>query len=290
MCKEDIIRIKKGMVFWCDFNEDIDKYNVPDLENDRGYSVKDRVLYGRRPWLVVSDNDNNKTDTLCTVVPFSRSGDPTLPYHIPVKGYGADSVICVEQVKTVNSRMLTEYYFSVNEHIMGKVENTLIKYLGLPVQNLWQGIGIKDALDRVEALIGGIIDREKEKRSFSEDDVEYLVRGVLNKLQELDNVKDTQHMDIDLSNKRVQDFYQKYPQVYQKDLSNGTISGSSEEPVKVVVRDGKKINWTSDKCREFLNDCDTMGFDELSVKWNLKTKKAFWQRKNYVKKFLSREG
>ena len=299
MCNyDDVIRIKKGMVFWCDLDPAIDKMNVPYLSNEKGVVVKDRVLYGRRPWLVVSDNCNNKADALCTVVPFSQSCDPSLPYHIPVKVFSESSTICVEQVRTVNCQMLVSYFCTVSDEVLGKVESVIIKYFGLPVQNLWQGIGIKNALDRVEALIGGIVDKEKDKRAFSEEDVEYLVKGVLKKL-ETDNVsnvsiensvqeeeKKEKHPEIDLSNERVKSFYSKYPNVYQKDLESGYV-----QPIPYVDKTNKKSvkqNWTVENCEEFLSDCDKLSIGDVISKWGLKDRKAFYQRKYYCKNTLKK--
>lgn len=304
MCtKDDVIRVKKGMVFWCDMDPTIDKLNVPYLNNEKGVSVKDRVLYGRRPWMVVSNNGNNQIDTLCTVVPFSQSCDPSLPYHIPIKVFSESSTICVEQIRTVNCQMLVNYFCTVSDEVLEKVESVIAKYFGLPVQNLWQGIGIKDALDRVEALIGGIIDREKSKRAFSEEDIEFLVKGVLEKLNKeenadfgLDNVQvgsltkqasvteqvqSNKAIDIDLNNDRVKSFYSKYPEVYQKDVEKGYVPYTSKDGNKSV-----KQNWTIEKCREFLDDCGRMTVVDIIKKWGFKDRKAFYQRRYYCKNLL----
>ena len=295
MCNcDDVIRIKKGMVFWCDLDPNIDKMNVPYLSNEKGVAVKDRVMYGRRPWLVVSDNCNNKADALCTVVPFSQSSDPSLPYHVPVKVFNESSIICVEQVRTVNCQMLVSYFCTLSDEVLGKVESVIVKYFGLPVQNLWQGIGIKNALDRVEALIGGIVDREKGKRAFSEEDVEYLVKGVLKKLEAESSTennvqqdeKKEKHMEIDLSNERVKSFYSKYPNVYQKDLESGYV-----QPIPYVDDTNKKSvkqNWTVENCEEFLSDYERLSTSDMISKWGLKDRKALYQRKYYCKTALKR--
>ena len=50
--------VRRGMVFWYNIDPSVDKHNVPKIQK-YGESYTDRILYGHRPWLVVSSDDVN---------------------------------------------------------------------------------------------------------------------------------------------------------------------------------------------------------------------------------------
>ena len=65
-------RVKRGMVFWYSLNNGVDKNSSPTIELE-GKKYIDSLEYGNRPWLVVSCDEINRKNRLCTVVPLSSS-------------------------------------------------------------------------------------------------------------------------------------------------------------------------------------------------------------------------
>ena len=63
-------RVKRGMVFWYNIDESVNKKSNPTIEVN-GKTYTDHIQYGKRMYLVVSNDDNNVASPLCNIVPMS---------------------------------------------------------------------------------------------------------------------------------------------------------------------------------------------------------------------------
>ncbi len=91
---------------------------------------------GLRPVLVIQNNVGNKySPTVIIAAITSRLNKAKLPTHIELPkeltGLEKDSVVLLEQVRTLDKSRLTHYISSVNIDIMQKVDVGIMISLGL---------------------------------------------------------------------------------------------------------------------------------------------------------------
>lgn len=111
--------IKRGDIFYADLS--------PVIGSEQG---------GVRPVLVVQNDIGNRySPTIIIVAITSQINKAKLPTHVEIKssdyGLPKDSVLLLEQIRTIDKRRLEEKIGHVNEDIMGKVNEALLISLGL---------------------------------------------------------------------------------------------------------------------------------------------------------------
>ena len=93
---------------------------------------------GVRPVLIIqNDTGNRYSPTVIAAAITSQTGKARLPTHIdlPVDqncGLSRDSVVLLEQVRTLDKRRLRERMGHVEEHVMNKVDTAIAVSFGLP--------------------------------------------------------------------------------------------------------------------------------------------------------------
>ena len=129
----DIMRVKKGMVFYLE--DDVDKYNA-SYQTNAGEEKKDRTIRGRRPWLVISDDKFNYELGTVEVVPLTGSDFNFITeisdnlYEI-IRTPKGESYVLINQAKTVNCPELNGYQFTVNPEVVERICKKRAIYLGL---------------------------------------------------------------------------------------------------------------------------------------------------------------
>ncbi|NLM10079.1 MAG: type II toxin-antitoxin system PemK/MazF family toxin [Clostridiaceae bacterium] len=113
------MEIKRGDIFYADLS--------PVVGSEQG---------GVRPVLVIQNDVGNKySPTIIVSAITSRLSKTKLPTHIEIPGelYGLskDSVILLEQVRTIDKRRLREKTGHLDENIMMKVNEALSTSFGL---------------------------------------------------------------------------------------------------------------------------------------------------------------
>ena len=107
-----ILVIKRGDIFFADWSP------VIGSEQD-----------GTRPVLIVQNNLGNKFSPTVIAVPITTQKKPLLPTHIPIPkekfGLQKDSIILVEQIRTLDKSRLKEKVGKLNFEIMEKVKEAL---------------------------------------------------------------------------------------------------------------------------------------------------------------------
>ena len=91
---------------------------------------------GVRPVLVLQNNVGNKhSPTLITAAITSRIGKPRLPTHVPLDGTMSglykDSVVLLEQVRTIDRARLREYIGTLGPADMQVIDKALEVSVGL---------------------------------------------------------------------------------------------------------------------------------------------------------------
>ena len=111
--------VKRGDIFYADLS--------PVVGSEQG---------GVRPVLIVqNDTGNRHSPTVIAAAITSQMGKAKLPTHIEVtaesSGLPKDSVILLEQVRTLDKRRLRERMGRVNRDVMGQVDEAIAVSFGL---------------------------------------------------------------------------------------------------------------------------------------------------------------
>ena len=119
------MEVHRGEVFYADLS--------PVVGSEQG---------GVRPVLIIqNDVGNRHSPTVIAAAITSQTGKAKLPTHIdlPVKescGLSRDSVVVLEQVRTLDKKRLRERMAHVEEHVMNKVDTGIAVSFGLPHDQL----------------------------------------------------------------------------------------------------------------------------------------------------------
>ena len=105
--------VKRGDIFYADLS--------PVVGSEQG---------GVRPVLIVqNDTGNRHSPTVIAAAITSQTGKARLPTHIELsaRAYGLpkDSVILLEQIRTIDKQRLREFVCHVDSRLMGKVNEAI---------------------------------------------------------------------------------------------------------------------------------------------------------------------
>ncbi|MDL2300243.1 type II toxin-antitoxin system PemK/MazF family toxin [Clostridiaceae bacterium OttesenSCG-928-D20] len=111
--------VKKGDIFYADLS--------PVVGSEQG---------GVRPVLIVQNNTGNKhSPTVIAAAITSQIGKARLPTHIELSaqsfGLNKDSVILLEQIRTLDKTRLKERMGNVDDSVMNRVDNAIAVSFGL---------------------------------------------------------------------------------------------------------------------------------------------------------------
>jgi mRNA interferase MazF len=117
--------VKRGEIYYADLS--------PVVGSEQG---------GVRPVLIIqNDTGNRYSPTVIAAAITSQTGKARLPTHIelPVQqecGLTKDSVVLLEQVRTLDKRRLRERMGRVDDHVMEKIDTAIAVSFGLPHDRL----------------------------------------------------------------------------------------------------------------------------------------------------------
>lgn len=125
----DEFKIKRGNVF------------IADLDPTVGSEQ-----YGRRPVVILSNDLNNKYSPTILVAPLTKILKKTkLPTHIMIrKNYFLkyDSLILLEQIRTIDKSRLVSYKGKVDSSTLEKINNGLIESEDIDIITYLKSLGI----------------------------------------------------------------------------------------------------------------------------------------------------
>ena len=110
--------VRRGDIFYADLS--------PVVGSEQG---------GTRPVLIVQ-NDNRHSPTVIAAAITSQTGKARLPTHINIAGgsvgLSKDSVILLEQIRTIDKRRLREHMGRLDDKQMSMVDDAIAVSFGLP--------------------------------------------------------------------------------------------------------------------------------------------------------------
>ena len=114
-------KIMRGEIYYADLS--------PVIGSEQG---------GMRPVLVLQNNVGNKhSPTVIVAVITSRLGKAKLPTHVKLGAsyLAKDSMVLLEQIRTVDKRRLLEYIGHVTLDEMSTIERALLVSVGIDAKN-----------------------------------------------------------------------------------------------------------------------------------------------------------
>lgn len=113
------MNIKRGDIYYADLS--------PVIGSEQG---------GVRPVLIVQNNVGNKfSPTVIAAAITSQQSKANLPTHIPLhantSGLAKDSVVLLEQVRTIDKKRLKEKMGSIDDDSMSAINNAISISFGL---------------------------------------------------------------------------------------------------------------------------------------------------------------
>ncbi len=111
--------VKRGDIYYADLS--------PVVGSEQG---------GVRPVLIIqNDTGNRHSPTVIAAAITSQTGKARLPTHIDLSantyGLPKDSVVLLEQIRTLDKRRLREYMGRLDEDLMGRVDDAIAVSFGL---------------------------------------------------------------------------------------------------------------------------------------------------------------
>jgi len=111
--------VRRGDIYYADLD--------PTVGSEQG---------GVRPVQILQNNVGNRhSPTLIVAAITSRTGKPRMPTHVPIggamSGLYKDSVVLLEQVRTIDRTRLREYLGTLNDNEMNAVDTALEVSVGL---------------------------------------------------------------------------------------------------------------------------------------------------------------
>ena len=121
--ESDNVTVKRGDIYYADLS--------PVVGREQG---------GLRPVLIVQNDVGNKySPTVIAAAITSKLGKTRLPTHIDVYaekvGLQRDSVVLLEQIRTIDKRRLKEKMGHLDDHMMQAVDEAISVSFGLNVNN-----------------------------------------------------------------------------------------------------------------------------------------------------------
>lgn len=111
--------VKRGDIFYADLS--------PVVGSEQG---------GTRPVLIVqNDTGNRHSPTVIAAAITSQTGKAKLPTHIDLAGHSVgltkDSVVLLEQIRTIDKKRLREHMGRLDESLMNQVDTAIAVSFGL---------------------------------------------------------------------------------------------------------------------------------------------------------------
>ena len=144
--------VKRGDIYYADLS--------PVVGSEQG---------GMRPVLIIQNDVGNRySPTVIAAAITSRMGKTRLPTHIDIyadrAGLSKDSVVLLEQIRTLDKRRLKEKMGHLDEKMMTEVNNAIAVSFGLSEDGAWRQISAAYAEQSAAVAMSDMPRGENEDR------------------------------------------------------------------------------------------------------------------------------
>ena len=242
-----------------------------------------------RPWLILSVGRYNGSSGMITAVPITTRDAVRYPSQVMfTNDRNTSNIILCEQIRSFDYKSgsyLMDFVGNISNEILEKVDVAISIHLGLH----YSPITLQKLYDSMEAIIKsvGYMQQKADTPKFTDDDVLQFAE----KLQELATTTDEEETHRDI----IEDMDKAYG-IINDEVANTKIEMNTTEYERPDILDQdtirsievktKRIRWTSEKCKEFIHDCNTMPVEDIMSKWGIMKKSRYYSMKNYVLSLL----
>lgn len=305
-------KVKRGMVFWYNLDERINKNSAPAIIVN-GKEYPDHRQYGMRHWLVTSNNIGNCTSPTCNVVPITGAyGKANIPTHVPVTFRRRKFEVLCEQIMTINLISLQDYAYTLSETDLRNVEKALMVQFDLSKTQSDADADMEPMLPKARQRIEGYEKRLPALLKSEELKLQVAAQKTLESKQTAAK-KDFQHptrsnctetkkpaapqVPANKKLSQIDKFNARYPDVapkpktacketeeaLKKEAASQTsvVSANAEQSLTI-----KKSKWTKELMEEFLRDTDTLPPMQTVKKWGMKDMHTVYSMKYYLQNRL----
>lgn len=203
-----------------------------------------------RPWLVVSNNMCNQSSPTYTAVPMTTARKTNLPTHVIFDDGKVEQTILCEQIRTISASIFcnsgSNYKYTLNDKTMREVDEALSVQLGLQIcfpnsDRYWESL---------ERLIRAQVKLAVDSSKVSAVDI----NAVANQLND------------------------KVAEIVKQEVSPAPTPEPEPEPqpqpepqrtYQPVITVNRRMNWTAETMREFLDYLDKHGTRETCKKYRM---------------------
>ena len=306
------IRVKRGMVFWLDqkIYEGDERYYT----GHNGKEYRSHIQMGRRPYLVVSNDQVNSYSPTCNIVPITTAdAKADIPVHVKFIFERETQYILCEQPRTVDIMALGKYHCTLSDEIMEEVDQALAIQFDIRPEIRLAELTLSNTVKTLESLVDKILQSKMKQmeRNVSVSEVEdaairfsemvedliidprltpvtttnekNLENALLTPVKKQEDALTNCHAnDNPYKGLSVEKFNQKY-----KNYSNAKSDTSKQEHTSSsTVQKKKRNSWTIDKRKAYLHDCDVMAPQEIMKKYGFSSIQSVFQTKYACKNAL----
>lgn len=312
-------RVKRGMVFWYNLDERIDKNSNPTVLVD-GKEYPDHRQYGMRHWLVISNDGGNSSSPTCNVVPITGvTSKASIPAHATVTFHGRKFEVLCEQIMTVNIVSLQKYAYTLSDYNMRNVDKAIAVQCALtPVRNSSE---IERGLLQMEQRMEKVL-------CLYENSLKEIVAGYEERLAELSksssgnrkhtcqepNEEKTAEIEAGRSGKefshpshpvgngaevksgprvpaykhltQIEKFNTRYPDAIPGTKPDPAAPADPSAVSSNEQTGAKRRKWTKEMMQEYLDDTATLPPMHTAEKWGLKDMRTVYSMKYYIQNRL----
>ena len=257
------------------------RYNMVRYERGQVWIIrwKNPTYVGReqtkdRPWLILSVGKFNQSSGMITAVPITSRDEIRTPSQVSfINDSGRTNVILCEQIRTFDYKSgeyILDYAGNLSNDVLEKVDVALSVHLGLH----YSPISLKSLYDSMEAVVKsvGYLQDKEDSKKFTDDDVlEFAEKLQMLASEGSNEVSAT--LDV---------------VVEEEDVTSTESIIEVQEPVIEAVVPKKRIKWTVDTCKEFLEDAENLPMRKVMDKWGISKKPRFYSMKNYAQGILTK--
>lgn len=309
-------KVKRGMVFWYNLDERIDKNSRPMVLVD-GKEYPDHRQYGMRHWLVVSNDEGNASSPTCTAVPITgANGKTNIPAHATVTFRGRKFEVLCEQIMTVNIVSLKEYAYTLSDNDMRNVDRALAVQCSLTqaanpsetesrllqaeqrMENLISLFenSLKDIVEGYEKRLASLAKeagsiqappcketagkKPPKKKSVSDKEFNHPTHPATGGVSGKSGPRVPSHKHLS----QIEKFNARYPDAVQ-DAKPVLAAVAAPAPLKKQTG-AKRHKWTQEMMLEYLDDTATLPPMRTAEKWGLKDIRTVYSMKYYIQNRL----
>ena len=98
---------------------------------DNDINISSSIQGGKRPYLIISNNLNNKYSDILTAVPLTSRYKKYLPTHHKILINDIENTVLAEQITCISKENIIDYYDTINDEDLKKVEDKIKIQLNL---------------------------------------------------------------------------------------------------------------------------------------------------------------